>query len=148
MKILMAYDGSKSAEAAIYDLTRAGLPRNTEATIISVAEVWLPPPNSLDVDTGIEFGPENQELIGKHISESKRVVAEAETLANHAKSRIKQMFPTWMVSSRATYGSPSFEILTLADQLKTDLIVVGSHGRSALGRLFLGSVSQKVLTEA
>lgn len=32
--------------------------------------------------------------------------------------------------------------------MKADLIVVGSHGRSALGRLFLGSISQKVLTEA
>jgi len=29
-----------------------------------------------------------------------------------------------------------------------DLIVLGSHNRSALGRLFLGSVSQTVLTEA
>ena len=28
------------------------------------------------------------------------------------------------------------------------MIVVGSHGRSAIGRFFLGSISQKVLTEA
>ena len=35
-----------------------------------------------------------------------------------------------------------------ADQLKPDLIVVGSQGRSALGRFVMGSVSQKVLTEA
>jgi len=148
MKILIAYDGSRCAEAAIDDLTRAGLPQKTTATVVSVAEVWLPPPNSLDVDTGIKLDPESQELIRQHLSENKRVVAEAETLANHAKTRIKQMFPNWLVSSRATYGSPAFEILILADQLEADLVVVGSHGRSALSRLFLGSVSQKVLTEA
>jgi nucleotide-binding universal stress UspA family protein len=31
---------------------------------------------------------------------------------------------------------------------KADLIVVGSHGRTALGRLFLGSISQWLLNEA
>jgi hypothetical protein len=44
MKILIAYDGSDCAEAALDDLQRAGLPPEAEAQIISVAEVWLPPP--------------------------------------------------------------------------------------------------------
>lgn len=42
MKLLIAYDGSKCAEAAIDDLTRAGLPPANEAVVVSIAEVWLP----------------------------------------------------------------------------------------------------------
>ncbi len=42
MKILIAYDGSDCAEAALDDLQCAGLPLEAEAQIISVAEVWLP----------------------------------------------------------------------------------------------------------
>ena len=44
MKVLVAYDGSKCAEAALDDLTHAGLPEKGEALVMSVAEVWLPPP--------------------------------------------------------------------------------------------------------
>jgi len=48
MKILIAYDGSKDAEAAIDDLRFCGLPAAGSAEVVSVAEVWLPPPGSLE----------------------------------------------------------------------------------------------------
>ena len=44
MKILVGYDGSECADAALDDLARAGLPPSAEVQILSVAEVWLPPP--------------------------------------------------------------------------------------------------------
>ena len=43
MKILIGYDGSECAMAAIEDLRRAGLPERAEANILTVADVWLPP---------------------------------------------------------------------------------------------------------
>ena len=147
MKLLIAYDGSKCSEAAIDDLTRAGLPRDGEALVVSIAEVWLPPPNG-KADTGINLNEKNEVLMHRQTQEDKRLVAEAQSFANHVRNRIKRMFPSWLVSSEATYGSPAFEILSLADNLRSDLIVVGSHGRSAIGRIYFGSVSQRVLTEA
>ena len=44
MKILIGYDGSNCADAALDDLKCAGLTENVEAHVLSVAEVWLPPP--------------------------------------------------------------------------------------------------------
>jgi nucleotide-binding universal stress UspA family protein len=52
------------------------------------------------------------------------------------------------VQAEAIYGSAAWELVFKADKWKPDLIVVGSHGRSALGRLVLGSVSQRIVTEA
>ena len=46
MKILIAYDGSSCADAALDDLRYAGLPRVAEALIMSVADVFLQPPSS------------------------------------------------------------------------------------------------------
>jgi len=46
MRILIGYDGSDCAEAALDNLRQAGLPSKADALVLSVAEVWLPPPAS------------------------------------------------------------------------------------------------------
>lgn len=43
MKLLIAYDGSPCADAALADLARAGLPDEIEAVVIFLVDVWLPP---------------------------------------------------------------------------------------------------------
>lgn len=48
----------------------------------------------------------------------------------------------------STEGIAVDEILTFADAQKVDLIVLGTHGRSGLARLFLGSVAEGVLRRA
>ena len=73
---------------------------------------------------------------------------EAEALAGQAYTLIQSSFPDWAICAELASGSPARVIIERADEWKPDLIVVGSHGRSALGRFVLGSVSQKVVTEA
>ena len=136
MKILVGYDGSPSAEAALADLKRAGLPRNAEAMVISVFEEWIPAPASIG---GVATTFPMEEL---------KEVKEATSLAKSAKAVIKTLFPEWLVQARGMIGYPANTILELADEWNPELIVVGSHGRTALGRFFFGSVSQKVLQAA
>jgi len=45
-------------------------------------------------------------------------------------------------------GHPADEILRLAGEVGADLVLVGSHGRTGMDRLRLGSVSEKVSREA
>ena len=42
MRILIGYDGSEGSDAALDDLRKAGLPRDVEALIVSIAEVVMP----------------------------------------------------------------------------------------------------------
>jgi nucleotide-binding universal stress UspA family protein len=45
-------------------------------------------------------------------------------------------------------GDPAKEIVTYARDSGTDLIVMGTHGRTGLERLLMGSVAEKVMREA
>jgi nucleotide-binding universal stress UspA family protein len=126
----------------------AGLPETAQAVVMSVAEVWLPPPPQ-----GMSIGAYSEELRShpqpfQGWEEGGEALGNAEAMVRKAALRLHSLFPGWDVSSEATYGSPAWELIAKADAMRADVIVVGSHGRSALGRFFLGSVSQKVLTEA
>lgn len=151
MKILIGYDGSECADAALDDLERAGLPEQCQALIMSVAEVWLapPPPSALEVVEMANDAKSPADLQHNYAEQSRAVaVKDGEALVARAAARLRAKFPRWEVCPEATYGSPAWELVFKADEWKPDLVVVGSHGRSALGRLVMGSVSQRVLTEA
>jgi nucleotide-binding universal stress UspA family protein len=52
------------------------------------------------------------------------------------------------VEHRLVGGEPAEEIVRLAGELKCDLIVLGTHGRSGLPRMVLGSVAEQVVRKA
>ncbi len=149
MKILIAYDDSDCAKAALDDLQLAGLPKDAEALVVAVTELWLPapPPSTLETFELANAAYVSADLSGVYSQESPAVLA-AESLAERAAARLRTNFPGWQVTTQIGVGSPKRELLRQADEWKPDLIVVGSHGHSALGRLLLGSVSQGVLNEA
>lgn len=52
------------------------------------------------------------------------------------------------VEKRLIVGSPGNSIVDVAKECHADLIVMGTHGRSGLSRLILGSVAEHVLRHA
>jgi nucleotide-binding universal stress UspA family protein len=149
MRILIGYDGSECADAALDDLTQAGLPPAGEIDILSVAEVWLPPPppSTYEIIEEARKAHSPAEL-QRDFTNSCEAAKKALALARRAADRVRTNFPNWKVSAGSSCGSPAWELVAKADHWKPDLIVVGSHGRTAIGRFVLGSVSQRVLTEA
>jgi nucleotide-binding universal stress UspA family protein len=143
MKILVAYDGSEWADAALKDLTRAGLDAEAEVLVMSVADVFVPP--AVDDD----FTSHVPEQVKRAHERARHELDQAEALAARGSEQIKSYFPNWRVSYHAEADSPAWAVIRKADEWKPDLIVMGARGHSVFGgRLILGSISQRVLYEA
>jgi nucleotide-binding universal stress UspA family protein len=147
MKLLVAYDGSECADEALQDLQNAGLPNVASATVISLADVFVPPAINEEVDNTFPmYVPAG---IRRAHERAQHALAETGVMANRAAEQVRKMFPRWTVSHEAQADSPAWAIIRKADEWKPDLVVIGARGHSVLGgRLILGSVSQRVLYEA
>lgn len=150
IKILIGYDGSDCADVAIDGLARAGLPHEAQATIVSVAETWLPSAPDESANTSGEDAPRSHTpaAVQAMYERGEQRLEAARQLAARGEERLRALFPGWSVSSEAAQGSPAWALIAIADERRPDLIVVGSTGRNALGRFVLGSVSQRVLAES
>jgi nucleotide-binding universal stress UspA family protein len=144
-KLLLAYDGSAGADAALDDLARAGLPSGLDVIVLAVASDEIPEPagSPTFVAGGDDApGPVRIQRRVEDATERARFVAE------EFASRVAERFPGWRVSAEACGGSPASAIVLNADVSKPDLVVVGSRGRARPVRALLGSVARKVVTEA
>lgn len=147
-KLLIAYDGSACSDAALKDLRRAGLPASVEAVVVTVAHVFLPPPEGEVPDEEL-VSPAAAAMVRPKQEHAEEAVRRALAVAEQAAHRVKADFPGWSVRAEADGDSTAWALIKMAGSLGADLVVVGSHGHSSAGgRLILGSVSQRVLYEA
>ena len=149
MRLLIGYDGSERADAALFDLRRAGLPGDTEALILSVADVMKTPALS-------SYELVEQALVSRRVTsgiilaqtQTSQALKEANQFASKALARVRTLLPEWEVRAEAWLGNPAHELIRTANDWGADLVVVGSHGRSTVARLLLGSVSKKLATDS
>jgi nucleotide-binding universal stress UspA family protein len=148
MKILIGYDGSTHADAIFEDLHRAGLPVDSESKIVAVADVLVSGPPSSEFDLQSLASRRVERVLRQAEAHRAEVMKETNESAAKGADRLRSEFPGWKVSSEVRTGTPQWELLDAADEWNADLTVVGSQGRSGIGRFFLGSVSKKLATDA
>lgn len=134
MKILLAIDGSDPSQIAVDEVARRPWPSPSSVCILCVIQPYAPP--AAEVVLAAATIDDIQQ----------RQSAEAERLAREAGERIAG--PGLSVETSVRQGDPRTQIVNAADEWNADLIVVGSHGRTGLERLLLGSVAQAVVAHA
>jgi nucleotide-binding universal stress UspA family protein len=135
MHVLIATDGSDlSIAAANRGTTLLGMPQRVTLLTV-VTEV---PGGDVSGLAGSVFSPAEQEAAWDlQLEEAGRELTRTATALSDAK-----------IDKRIEVGDVASTICRVADELAVDVIVLGSHGRSGLKRLFLGSVSEHVVRHA
>lgn len=144
-KVIVAYDGSPSSMAALTDLQYAGLGEEVDATVLTVADVWLPPDDETTLDLLPEKSPPAVVAARQRAKES---LENSLVLTAEGAQRLRHLFPQWIVHTEGHTDSPAWAVVKKAEDMHANLIVLGSHGRTAFQRALLGSVSQTVTANA
>jgi nucleotide-binding universal stress UspA family protein len=129
--ILIAIDGSDASQRALVRAVDEARVWNAKLHVLYVVETGLF--SSLPSDNTVEIMYRVLEKEGTTVLErAKKYAAEKGIIIT---THIKQ-------------GHAGSEVIALADQEKSDLIIVGSHGKSQADRLLIGSVSTFVVSHS
>jgi nucleotide-binding universal stress UspA family protein len=130
LKMLVAVDGSDHARRAVEAVARL-------AQEFQAVEVLLLNVGDADVYYG-ELPPFDYEAIER--ANRQRQERLLEQASAYARERGLEH-----VSPQSALGFPATEIVRVAEERGVEQIVMGTHGRGAVGSLFLGSVAQRVV---
>jgi nucleotide-binding universal stress UspA family protein len=132
--ILIPADGSDNAQRAIDKAIGLALAFKSQVTAIYVIDPYA------FTGAGTDFAYGHIEYLSAATAES----TQALKVAKAAFQAVGIEISTMVVEGHGIYKG----ILETATQLGVDLIVIGSHGRSGLEKLILGSVTSQVLSHA
>ena len=132
--ILVPVDDSPISYAAVEHALALAKVAHAKVTILSVV--------AIDPFVGVDFY-QVAPAVTDHFMQ-----AEA-----HAKRQLQEIAESFIrdgidVDYKIQHGAASEGIIFVADEIGADLIIMGSHGRTGIKRLLLGSVARAVLTES
>lgn len=145
-RLLVPVDGSNASIAAVKKAIEIARNNNSYIKLISVVKssenktiernenLWSAVDGSINSDLDLEKKLEN------------KYVENSEKLLNQIISRLD--FNGIKVEKEVLIGEPYSKIVEHAKNCNFDLIVMGNRGFSKIKRLFVGSVTQRVISEA
>lgn len=148
MKILIGFDGSEHSRGALLDTRRACLPADAQCIVLTASEVWTAYSPQLKHLEEVHISPGQTAPVAAPTHRGIQALHEAQATADAGAELLRGWFPNWDVTTEARSDSAMWALIDRANEWQPDLLIVGTHGRTALNRVLIGSVSQKVLTDA
>jgi len=127
-KILVGVDGSEVSKSAFRRAIDEAKAWNVDINVIYVIETGML--SSIPADNTLEA------IYSLLETEGKNIIDECQKLADEAGIK---------VIPHIRQGHAGNEIIETAEEIDADLIILGSHGKSELDRILLGSVTAHVV---
>jgi nucleotide-binding universal stress UspA family protein len=135
-RILVAVDGSDTAAQALQEAIKLAKEMQAQLRIVHAVDTV-----NINLDTEFPFPPEISDALTKH---GQAILRNAETVAKKAGIAVESH-----LIKIDTMGSRIPEMIAAdADTWSADLIVICTHGRKGLSRLFLGSIAEGIVRVA
>ena len=138
-RVIYAWDGSACAEEGFHALTAWEAFAASKIHVISVADTVSP----WWADTGMV---NTSQALAAYAEAAEPSRTQHEELARDMARRLGDAGLEAVAQRRD--GDPAQQIVDVARSWQADLIVVGTHGRTGLRRLLMGSVARNVLHHA
>lgn len=132
--ILVPIDGSETANLAFEKATELARTFNSQITFVQVMTL-----DPYIADEYIKTGKTNE-----MIERARHFILNTLQEAQNKVATYGLETQTLLLEGQSVHT----EILKVAEQLNIDLIVIGSHGRTGLKKLLLGSVAQTLLSSS
>ncbi len=130
--ILVPVDGSLTAQLAVDKAIQLAKAFNSRVTAIFVIDPYP------FTGVGTDFAYGQAEYLSAATAEANAAIKAAKLAFEQAAVSVE----TSIIESHAAWRG----VVEAAESIQADLIVMGSHGRSGLEKLVLGSVTQAVLS--
>ena len=141
-KILVALDGSESADRALDFALDLAEKYSADVVLLSVVQPLIVPMISYPT-AGVP--PVPPVAMGTY---PKGLKVSYEKVLSEALKKAKKIKPKVKVSTKLVEGRPSDRIVETAKEGNFDIIVIGSRGLGGIKEFFLGSISDRVADEA
>jgi nucleotide-binding universal stress UspA family protein len=133
-KILYATDYSKASDRAFEEAINLAKQNDAELLVVHVLE-------PIPYTGGEEFGGADLYMRLENATKLEAQTSMAKLMRRLQRSKVK-------AKSLLLRGSAFDQIVKAATSKKVDMIVIGTHGRTGLSKLFMGSVAAKVVSAA
>ena len=132
--VMCPVDFSRNSEHALQYALAFASGYGAELLLLHVVEI---PVHAFPGVPGVPEVPPHVTVNIEEQAANELAALQERTCAEHAKTR------TGLVT-----GTPFLEIINVAREKDVDLIVMGTHGRSGLAHMLIGSVAEKVVRKA